>query len=149
MSHGDDDVTTVTAHPATFELICRTCGEAKIRERLQRYPSGNYRSECRSRVSRKRQASKREWERRQRETDPEAVRLAERLRYQRERDVRLARARRYHRDHRKERCERSRQWRERNPDAVAEYQATYREMNRERINARARACREQSAQDAP
>ena len=74
-------MTTVRAHPETFELICRTCNEAKVRERFETCPSGNLRSECRSCVSRKRQDAKREWNRRQRETDSEAVRLADRVRY--------------------------------------------------------------------
>lgn len=140
-------MTTVRAHPDTFELICRTCGDAKVRERFERYPSGNYRSDCRSCVSWTRQTLKREWERRQREANPDAVRLADRLRYGREREVRLERAQRYHQDHREERCERSRQWR--NPDAVTTYQAADREMNRERLNAAQRAYRARKKGECP
>lgn len=94
---------TVGTHPETFEPICCTCNEAKVRERFERYLSGNLRAECRSCVAAKRQDAKREWNRQYRAADPDVARRADRVRYQANRETILERSRRYHAEHRETR----------------------------------------------
>ena len=121
-------MTRVTAHPETFELICRTCREAKVRERFERYPSGNYRDTCRACVNATKREQRTAYMRSWRETNREYVRRAARDRYQRD-HARIIAQRRDHYHRTKEQLRESQAaYRERHRDELREYQSEYRRL---------------------